>query len=65
MTSLIPAETIERNILLIRGVKVMLDTDLAELYAVAVKQIKRQVRRNKDRFPADLCLNFQKKDMML
>ncbi len=41
MTSLIPAETIEQNILLIRGVKVMLDTDLAELYAVAVKQIKR------------------------
>jgi phage regulator Rha-like protein len=62
MTSLIPAETIERNILLIRGVKVMLDTALAELYAVAVKQIKRQVRRNKDRFPADFMFELSKEE---
>ena len=42
--------------------KVMLDTDLAELYAVAVKQIKRQVRRNKDRFRADFVFELSKQE---
>jgi ORF6N domain-containing protein len=62
MSSLVPAETIERKILLIRGVKVMLDTDLAGLYDVAVKQIKRQVRRNQDRFPADFMFELSKEE---
>jgi ORF6N domain-containing protein len=62
MSSLVPAETIERNILFIRGVKVMLDTDLAGLYNVAVKQIKRQVRRNQDRFPADFMFELSKEE---
>jgi hypothetical protein len=38
-TSLIPAERIERSILLIRGHKVMLDSDLAELYGVSTKRL--------------------------
>ena len=49
----IPVERIERHIFLIRGQKVMLDVNLADLYGVEAKQLKRQVRRNEDRFPAD------------
>lgn len=52
-TSLIPSERIERTIYLIRGEKVMLDRDLAELYGVPTKALKQAVRRNTDRFPDD------------
>ena len=48
----VPVEMIERRIFLIRRHKVMLDADLAELYGVETKYLKRQVNRNKDRFPA-------------
>ena len=51
-------ERIEQTILLIRGHRVMLDADLAELYGIEVKQLKRQVRRNKARFPADFLLEL-------
>jgi hypothetical protein len=44
---------VERSIRLIRGDKVILDKDLAELYCVEVKRLNEQVRRNLDRFPAD------------
>src|SRR6266705_121421 len=46
-------EAIINKIYLIRGQKVMLDEDLAELYGVETKQLKRQVRRNIERFPDD------------
>jgi len=46
MAELVPVEHIEKHILLLRGHRVMLDTDLADLYGVEVKQLKRQVRRN-------------------
>lgn len=49
----IPDEIITIKIYLIRSQKVMLDRDLAKLYGVATKQLKRQVRRNIDRFPKD------------
>ncbi|HQS52030.1 MAG TPA: ORF6N domain-containing protein, partial [Daejeonella sp.] len=42
----------------IRGQKVMLDTDLAALYEVETKQLKRQVRRNKERFPEDFMFEL-------
>jgi hypothetical protein len=51
-TALAP-ERIEQAILLLRGHKVMLDFDLAELYGVETKSLKRAVRRNLSRFPAD------------
>ncbi len=51
--SLIPVERIEKSILLIRGHKVMLDADLAELYGVTTGRLNEQVRRNKERFPKD------------
>jgi hypothetical protein len=56
MNALIAVEVIERKILLIRGQKVMLDSDLSELYGIEVKHLKRQVRRNLDRFPEDFMI---------
>lgn len=50
---LIPAERITNAIYLIRGERVMLDRDLAALYGVDTKVLKRAVKRNIDRFPAD------------
>ena len=55
---LIPAERIERSILLLRGQKVMLDSDLAELYGVETKTLNRAVKRNLDRFPADFMFRL-------
>ena len=49
---LIPAERIEQAILLIRGQKVMLDRDLADLYGVATKRLNEAVRRNRSSFGA-------------
>src|SRR6266849_11025801 len=50
---LIPLEIIERRIYFIRTHKVMLDSDLAELYGVTTKRLNEQVKRNIDRFPTD------------
>src|SRR3989338_6080248 len=51
--SLVQNERIERSILLIRGHKVMLDADLAQLYGVPTKGLNQAVKRNKNRFPPD------------
>jgi hypothetical protein len=56
--ALIPIEVIERRNLLMRGHKVMLDAHLAELYGVDTKALKRAVRRNRDRFPADFMFEL-------
>ena len=50
-------EKIVNKIYFIRGMKVMLDFELSELYETETKQLKRQVRRNIERFPMILCLN--------
>ena len=50
---LVPIELIQSKIIVLRDEKVMIDRDLAELYSVETKQLKRAVRRNLDRFPAD------------
>jgi ORF6N domain len=55
---LIPAERIERSILLLRGQKVMLDVDLASLYGVETKALTRAVRRNGRRFPRDFMFQL-------
>ena len=57
-TTLIAAERIEQCIFLIRGHKVMLDRDLAALYGVETKNLNKAVRRNLDRFPADLMFQL-------
>ncbi len=54
----IPAERIERRILLIRGQRVMLDADLAQLYAVPTKALNQAVKRNRDRFPPDFMFRL-------
>jgi hypothetical protein len=57
-SSLVPSEVIERRILLLRGQKVMLDFQLAELYQAETKALKRAVLRNRDRFPEDFCFEL-------
>src|SRR6516165_6103266 len=51
--ALIPVERIEHAILLIRGQKVILDSELAALYGVTTARLNEQVRRNANRFPND------------
>src|SRR5438132_76212 len=53
-----PIELVERRIYLIRGQKVMLDADLAELYQAPTKALNQAVRRNRDRFPADFMFQL-------
>ncbi|MBK5292365.1 MAG: ORF6N domain-containing protein [Acidobacteriia bacterium] len=54
----VPVEPIERRIYLIRDHKVMLDSDLAELYQVPTKTLNLSVRRNRDRFPGDFMFQL-------
>ena len=54
----IPIERIERKIYIIRGERVMLDSDLAEIYEVATKMLTRAVKRNMERFPADFLFQL-------
>jgi len=58
----IPAERIERRILLIRGQKVMIDADLAELYGVTTKRLNEQVKRNRERFPGDFMFRLTSRE---
>lgn len=55
---LVTLEKIENKIFQIRGKRVMLDKDLAELYGVATKRLNEQVRRNKRRFPVDFMFQL-------
>ncbi len=59
----IPDEVVMNKIYLIRGQKVMLDMDLAELYGVETKQLKRAVRRNGIRFPDDFMFELSKEEL--
>jgi hypothetical protein len=62
MKALLPSERIERAIFLIRGHKVMLDIDLAHLYGVTTKRLNEQVKRNRNRFPADFMFQLTSKE---
>jgi phage regulator Rha-like protein len=64
MSALVPRERIEQTILLIRGHKVMLDTDLAELYGVSTKVLNQAVKRNNDRFPKDFIFRLTKREKL-
>ena len=57
-TEIIVTEKIERKILLIRGKKVMLDRDLAELYGVTTSNLNKAVKRNIERFPDDFMFQL-------
>jgi len=50
--NLTPVELIQSKIVVLRGEKVMIDRDLAQLYGVSTKALKQAVRRNLDRFPS-------------
>lgn len=67
MKDIIPQETVEQRIFLIRGHKVMIDRDLAELYGVETKYLNRQVRRNHERFPREFMfrLTRQERDQLV
>lgn len=54
----IPVERIERGIFVMRGQRVMLDADLAELYGVPTKALNQAVKRNADRFPSDFMFQL-------
>lgn len=58
MSNLIPSEVIERKIYLIRGHKVMLDSDLARLYGVRTKNLNKAIKRNIERFPEDFMFQL-------
>ncbi len=60
MSEILPAESIINKIYQFRGLKVMLDRDLAELYGVETKRLKEQVKRNMDRFPHDFMFELTK-----
>ena len=54
----IPDKVLMEKIYVIRGLKVMLDRDLGELYEVETKRLKESVRRNRDRFPEDFMFEL-------
>jgi len=62
MTDLVPIETIVSKILLLRGEKVLLDRDLAELYGVTTKALNQAVKRNQKRFPSDFMFPLTKEE---
>lgn len=61
---IVPVNLIERRIYLIRGHKVMLDRDLAELYGVETRVLNQAVRRNKERFPDDFMFPLTREEIM-
>ena len=63
MTTTVLKERIASEIYLIRGQKVMLDKDLAELYGVETKSLKQAVKRNIVRFPEDFMFELTKKKL--
>ncbi|MBI5664585.1 MAG: ORF6N domain-containing protein [Nitrospirae bacterium] len=58
MNAIIPIEVIQQKIFLIRGHKVMLDNDLAELYGVETRALNQAVKRNIKRFPSDFLFQL-------
>jgi hypothetical protein len=63
--AVVPLDRIERQIHFIRGHKVMLDTDLAELYGVEPRALLQAVKRNLDRFPEDFCFQLTSQEAWL
>lgn len=61
--SVIPIDLITKKIYLIRGRKIMLDFDLADLYGIRTKRLKEQVKRNIRRFPDDFMFELTKSEL--
>jgi hypothetical protein len=62
MTTIVPIEAIVQKIIFLRGEKVLLDRDLAELYGVQTKALKQAVRRNIKRFPRDFMFELTEEE---
>ena len=62
MTKIVPIESIVNKVIFLRGEKVLLDRDLAELYGVETKVLKQAVRRNIKRFPSDFMFELSKEE---
>ena len=60
-----PIEHITQSILVLRGHRVLLDTDLADLYGVTTKSFNQQVRRNRERFPADFMFQLTDEELAI
>ncbi len=60
---LVPLERVERAILLLRGHRVLLDADLAEMYGVETRSLVQAVKRNRDRFPEDFMFQLQEDEV--
>ncbi|MCH8026657.1 MAG: ORF6N domain-containing protein [candidate division Zixibacteria bacterium] len=60
--TLIPITRIENLIIRVRGLNIMIDRDLAELYQVQTKVLNKAVTRNKDRFPSDFMFQLTKEE---
>lgn len=60
--ALVSVPMVERRILIIRGHKVLLDSDLADLYGVETRVLNQSVSRNKDRFPEDFMSKLTKNE---
>ena len=61
---MVPMERVEQAIYLIRGQKVMLDRDLAALYAVETRVLNQAVKRNEKRFPSDFMFELTREEIM-
>lgn len=62
VSSFVPDERIEKRILLLRGHRVMLSTDLAEMYGVESRALVQAVKRNRERFPKDFMFQLSEKE---
>jgi hypothetical protein len=60
----VPMERIRQAILLVRGLKVMLDRDLAMLYGVETRALNQAVKRNRERFPDDFMFELTREEIM-
>jgi ORF6N domain-containing protein len=60
-----PSQEIESRIFLVRGHRVMFDSDLALIYGITTKRLNQQVRRNIDRFPADFGFQLTPKEIRI
>jgi hypothetical protein len=56
---IVPVERVENKIIVLRGRRVMLDADLAEIYGVTTKRLNEQVKRNRSRFPEDFMFQLK------
>jgi DNA repair protein RadC len=62
-TDIVPMERIREAILFVRGLKVMLDRDLAMLYGVETRALNQAVKRNRDRFPCDFMFELTREEI--